>query len=467
MYKRIKTLQKRDLNILINVIMAFIIKGGAVIVSIFTIPAYIRYFDNDTLLGVWFTILSVLSWILNFDFGIGNGLRNRLVETFVVKDYKKARQYISSAYIIITFSALAVALIVYILCPSVNWNLFFNISELYISANVLLKTVRIVLLGILLQFVLRVVTSILYALQHSFVPNLLNLLSSIMLLLFALYSTSKSPEQNIVMLAYANLIAVNLPLLIATIVVFAGKLRNCLPGIKWFKKEYAVDIMKLGGAFLWLQIMAMILFSTNEYLITWFLSPDMVVDYQIYNKIFTLGGVLIALAMTPIWSAVTKAQFEKNYEWIKKLNNRLVLLGIVGICIELVIVPVTQVIINFWLGENAITVNNNYAIIFAISGSLFLWSNIIASMTNGLGELRIQLIFVSLGAIVNIPLAYIGAELLGSYIAIVIANIISITPFCIIQPIWFNHFIKRKIQDTNVIECTNANLTQVTVETVR
>lgn len=450
MLNEIRKLEKRNLDILINVIMAFVIKGGALFVSIFTIPAYMRYFDNRVLLGVWFTILSVLSWILNFDLGIGNGLRNRLVENFVNKDYKKVKEYISSAYIIITLIAMGVALLGYIICPYINWNSFFNIQEKYISTNILLKTVRIVFLGILIQFVLRIITSILYALQRSFVPNLLNLISAIMLLLFVLNATSISAEHNIVMLAYANVITVNLPLLVATIVVFITKLKESLPSVRFFKKEYATDVMKLGGIFFWIQIMGMILFNTNEYLITWFLSPAMVVDYQIYNKIFTLGGVMVSLAMTPIWSAVTKAKVENNYKWIRRLNNKMMLLGVLGICMEIMIVPIMQIIVNFWLGDNAIKVNYLYAIIFAISGSLFLWSSVITSMSNGLGELKVQLIFVTIGALGNIPLAFIGAKMFNSYIAIVIANIISLAPFCIIQPIWFNRFIKKEVRKLDV-----------------
>lgn len=450
MLRRFKNLEKSNLDILINAVMAFIVKGGALFVYIFIIPAYMRYFDNKIILGVWFTILSVLSWILEFDLGIGNGLRNRLVDTFVNKNYLKAKEYISSAYIIITLIAIGIALLGYIICPYINWNLFFNISENYISTNILLKTVRIVLLGILVQFVLRIVTSILYALQHSFIPNLLNLISAIMLLLYVLNSASISAEHNIVMLAYANIITVNLPLLVATIIVFTTKLKECMPSIRLFKTQYATDVMKLGGIFFWIQIMAMILFNTNEYLITWFLSPYMVVDYQIYNKIFTLGGILVSLAMTPIWSAVTKARVENNYKWIRKLYNKLMLLGVLGVCIEIMIVPITQIIINLWLRDNAIKVNYIYAIIFAISGSLFLWSSVVASVSNGLGELRTQLIFVTIGALVNIPLAFIGAKLFQSYIAIVIANIISLAPYCIIQPIWFNRFINEKVKQSDV-----------------
>lgn len=435
MLNRIKTLDKRNLNILINVAMSFTIKGGSLFITLFTLPAYMKYFNNQAMLGVWFTLLSVLSWILFFDLGIGNGLRNKLVDILVSKNYKQAKEYISSAYIIITFFSVSVALLVYVISPYINWNHFFNISEEYISSRILLKTIRIVMLGILLQFVLRIITSILYALQHSFIPSLLNLITSVVLLLFVLNATSISAEYNIVILAYANVIAANLPLVVATIIIFMTKLRGCQPSIKMFNKQYAADIMKLGGVFFWLQIMAMILFNTNEYLITWFLTPSMVVEYQIYNKVFALGGSLVTLAMTPIWSAVTKAKVENDYKWIGRINKKLMMLGGLGITVEMMIVPFMQIVINVWLGDKAIKVNYFYAITFAIYGSVFLWSSVIASISNGLGELKIQFVFVTLGTLVNIPLSFIGAKLLNSYIAIVIANIISLLPFAL-----YSHF---------------------------
>ena len=79
---RLKGISEKNTIIYKNVIGAFAVKGASLILSLFTMPAYMRFFEDEQILGVWFTLLSVLSWILNFDLGIGNGLRNNLTSAW-------------------------------------------------------------------------------------------------------------------------------------------------------------------------------------------------------------------------------------------------------------------------------------------------------------------------------------------------------------------------------------------------
>ena len=63
---------KDERNLLIQIVLAFAVKGLSLIISLFSMPLYIKYFKNDEVLGLWYTILSTLSWIHICDLGLGN-----------------------------------------------------------------------------------------------------------------------------------------------------------------------------------------------------------------------------------------------------------------------------------------------------------------------------------------------------------------------------------------------------------
>ncbi|WP_288222088.1 lipopolysaccharide biosynthesis protein [uncultured Clostridium sp.] len=444
--KKIKDLNLNDNNKLIiyNTAGAFLVKGGALIISLITMPAYIRYFNNQLVLGVWFTLLSVLSWILTFDLGIGNGLRNHLVKSFVENDKEKAKRYISSAYVIIGIIVSVLLPISIFLFRYVNWNIFFNISESIISNKVLNVSVVIVFSGILIQFLLKLITSILYSMQKSALNNFLTLLSSIITLIYVLLAKGSTIYQNLISLAIVNVLAVNIPLFITTIIIFSGKLNECKPQISYYNKKYMKNIMKLGGIFFWVQIMYMVITTTNEFLITWLTSSDMVVEYQVYNKLFSLIGTLFTLALTPIWSAVTKALSENNNKWIIKLYRILKLLALVALICEFAMIPFLKYIVDLWIGKYVIKVNYLYSLIFAVSGSIFIWNGVISSIANGIGKLKIQGVLLTFGAIIKIPLSIVFVNLFNSWIGVIVANIVSMSLYCVIQPIWLNKFLKEK-----------------------
>ena len=174
----VKKIKSNNLNQLIlkNTIGAFLVKGAALVISFLTIPAYMRYFSEQKVLGVWYTILSVLIWVLNFDLGIGNGLRNKLVEAIAKNNKHLMRGYISSAYFMVGVLTIIIALTGLILSHFIPWNSVFNISSDLISPKVMLRVVRSVFLGIMLQFFFRLINSILYALQYSAINNFISLI---------------------------------------------------------------------------------------------------------------------------------------------------------------------------------------------------------------------------------------------------------------------------------------------------
>ena len=444
--KKSEKMSENNKTVLSNIIGAFLVKGMALVISLFTMPAYIKFFNNEVALGLWFTILSVLSWILNFDLGIGNGLRNKLTVTLITNDTEESKKYLSSAYISIGVLCIVISAIFILISPYVNWNTMFNIEDNIVSQNALLMTVKIVFVGIILQLFLKLVTSVLYALQKSAVNNLLSLITSVITLVSVLVIPSGSNDQNVISMAIVYTIAVIFPLLMATMILFAGKkLRNCIPSIRFFRISHAKAVLTLGGVFLFVQLAYMMIMGTNEYMITLLCGNQYVTEYSIYHKLFALGSTVFSLAMTPIWSAVTKALAENNVSWIIRLYKLLLKLSFLGFASIVLLIPFLQFLINIWLKNNAITVNYTYAILFSILGGLMIFNSSLSSIANGLGKLKTQAVCFCIGAVIKIPIAWLLVQLMSSWIGVVWANVIAMGIYCLIQP-WILKFDLIKLQ---------------------
>lgn len=450
--KKIKSNDNTEI-IVKNTVLSGAVKGGSLLISLFTTPAYMHFFNNNEVLGVWFTLLSVLSWILNCDMGIGNGLRNNLVYAIHDKDWNKVKKYISSSYLFMAFIGCIILAIVLIIGKFVSWNKVFNISQDLISPTTMTLLMAILVGSIIVQFVLRLVTSILYALQEAFVPGLLNLFTNIILLGYVLSANLLSRNNNIIALAWVYLIAANLPLVFATVWVFTKKIPYARPSFHDYRKEYAFSILRIGVQFLWLQVIAMVVDNTNDYLISIFINNSAVVEYQVYNRIFYLPVNFMMLLTTSLWSTITKAKAENDWNWLEKSYKKFVLIAFMISGCEFILILPLQFIFNIWLGSKTIPVNYGIAAVFALAGSVMSLRTILSNYSNGLYELKVQMIFMTLGAIVNIPLAYVFSTVTSQYISIVVANIISMIPYCFSQMIWCTRYFKKhKVNSEKVKE---------------
>ncbi|UDM78975.1 MATE family efflux transporter [Vagococcus fluvialis] len=437
-------------NVLMNIGAAFIIKGLALSISLFSMPAYIKYFDNSTILGLWFTILSIVNWMLSFDLGIGNGLRNNLVESITEKNKKTTQEYISSGYIITGLISIIIYSLGTIFIQFANWNNILNISVRMLSSDILRIVIQLAFTGVMLQFFLRLINSILYALQRSSINNFLALITSFSQLLFILLVPSLNPNTNIIMLSVFFVISVNFPLIIATIIIFSKDLKEAKPSLKLYKKEKAIKVISVGGIFFWCQIMFMLITTTNEFFISKITSPSDVVSYQVYNKLFTIIGSLFMLGLTPLWSAITKALVSKDVKWINKVYRNLNYFAILGVLGQFVLILFLQLIVDFWLKGNAIKIDYMNAILFAVYGGLFLYQSILSTIVCGMNEMKIQAIFYTLAVLLKFGILTLYQNNINNWIVIVGVNVLILLPYCMVQPYFIRKSINRKLENNHV-----------------
>ena len=433
--KKIYNIIQRNKELFWNIIGSFGVKGLAMVINILSLPAYLAYFPNQKILGVWFTIISVLNWVLTFDLGIGNGLRNLIVKPLANNDYKKVKEYISTAYVTIGIISLIVGVICSILIKLLDWNNLLNISSKLISSQTLVKSITLILIAVLLQLFLRLIISILYALQKVAVSNLISLISNSVILIFLLTYKNNDASEALILLSVIYITAINIPLIIASFVVFLTYLKKSRPNFRDYKRKYSSSIVKLGLMFLTIQMSLLIINSTNEFIISKFYSPQDVVTYQIYFRIFSVYLILFSLLTIPIWSAITKAYEEGRIQWIKKIYNYLNLVGILFLVLISVTIIFLPDITLFWLGSNTIEIETSTTILIGVYYSIMIFIYAANCIANGLSKLKPQLIINVLAAIIKIPLIIILSKYYNHWNLIIIVNIIIMFPALIIQPI--------------------------------
>ena len=290
----------------------------------------------------------------------------------------------------------------------------------------------------------KLISSVIYAVQKSAINNLLGLFTSIITVSCLYILPSSTNDENLIIMAWVHICAAVLPQLAATIIVFFhNNYKEMAPSFKCFDLHCARSVLSLGGVFLYIQVVYMLIMSTNEYMITAFVGNEFVVEYQIYYRLFTLPATLFALAMTPIWSSVTKAIAQREYIWVKKLYQKAFILGGIFIIGNFLIVALSQFGIDLWLGDESIEVNYFYAASFAILGALMILNCVLSTFANGAGRLKTQSICFTVGAIVKIPTAFAFLALFDSWIAIIWASNIALVVYCIVEIISLKQYMKK------------------------
>lgn len=443
---RLRNTGQNNKIILKNTIGAFVVKGAGLLISVLSMPALIRYFNNNEVLGIWFTMLSMLIWFLNFDLGIGNGIRNQLTKDITLKDEVSAKTTISSGFFSIGIVSIVLIIIGIVLISWIDLNWLFNVSTELLSAQTLRTATIAIFIAIMLRFMLTFVSSIFYSMQKSALNNLLNLLVHVLQLVFVLSFHFPNLEDALVYLAVSYVFITNLPVIIAGIYIFIKPLKQCRPSLNFISKKRVEDIMGIGAVFFTCQILYMIIVNTNEFLVTKLYGASFTAEYSFYYKVTSIVAMLVTLGMTPIWSVVTKALTEKNYIWLNKLYATIKRLGWLIVVFQFLLVPFMQYIMDFWLGKGIVTIKTETAIAFAVFGSVFIISSMLSTIICGMARMKLQTICYSIGVVLKLIVNFSLYKIYPHWDLIVWSNVLVLLPYIIAQIIDLNRFFKYHIK---------------------
>jgi len=414
---------------------SLVLKALSMIISLACTRQYIIFFGNDSVLGVWYAIVSILNWILYFDMGIGNGMRNHIVDSLEKRQYDKVRAYVSNGYIGTVVLSLFIVLGGLIIIRMVDWNQALNISAMTVSAEDLTYMVQISIIGVGVQFALKPVLSVYRAQRKTYVAGYTALATNLMIYIYLHFRTPGSAVLALREFACVYALAINIPLIVVTFIAFTYSFREARPSPRLYEKKLMKSITSLGLGFFVIQIAQLIISSTDSWIITSLYTPDDVVAYQVYYRFFSIALTVYALFSQTVWSSVTKYIAEKNGERIKGLNRMLYMFAIIGGCCCLILALFFKALVAQWMGDVYTNVSVSTAILFALWMTMQMFVNASTALANGASKLKCQAIFVPVAGVLKIILVMILSNIGMDWNAVLVSSAICLIPLLIAQSI--------------------------------
>ncbi len=420
---------KRSIEAKRNIFASFAIKGLSILIGLVLVPLTIDYV-NPTRYGIWLTLSSIIAWFSFFDIGFGNGLRNKLAEARAHGDLTKAQSYISTAYALFALIFASVWIVFLVVNHFVDWSVVLNAPSK--MASELSNLAIIVFSYFCLQFVLKTINIVLLADQKPAKSASFDMIGQ-MISLVIIYFLTKYTQGSLIYLGIALGATPILVLIIASLWLYKHEYRNLRPKISCVHFSDGRNIMGIGIQFFIVQVAALVIFQTNNIVIAQVCGPDSVTVYNIAYKYFGIILMIFMIIMTPFWSAYTDAFVRGDKSWmidtLKKLKMIWVLLSIGG----LVLLALSKYLLWLWIGDKVkipLSVSVTMLLFFLIYTLLALYFHII----NGIGKIRLQLIFYVILAVINLPLIIFMGHRYG-LVGIITGNILTLIPHFVYLPI--------------------------------
>jgi O-antigen/teichoic acid export membrane protein len=430
----------RSIIIKKNIVISVGLRGVSLLIGFLLVPLTLTYL-NPTKYGIWLTLSSIMGWFSFFDIGLGNGLRNKLAEAFALNDSKLAKIYISTTYAILTIIIGGIYLLFLLLNSLLNWTKILNSPPE--MASELSLVVLVVFTFFSIRFILNLIGIILTANQLPAYNNVFSTIGSLIAFI-GIYIITKISHGS---LLYISIIYSSVPVFIllgGSIFFFKKKYKEIKPSIAFVDFKYFTPLASLGMKFFILQIAALVIFATDNLIITQILGPEEVTPYNIAFKYFGIPIMGFTIITTPYWSAVTDANALNDMSWMKNALKKLIriwLLIIVGVIIMLI---ASNSFYLMWIGD-IVHIPFLLSALMALYAIVLTWNSIFGCFVNGIGKIKLQMYEGIIGMIINIPISIFFAKNLDMGSAgVILGTIISLTIGSFLIPIQTVKLIRGK-----------------------
>jgi O-antigen/teichoic acid export membrane protein len=359
--------------------------------SLVTIPLTLKYLGNERF-GLWMSISSVLAMAAFADFGIGNGVLNSVAKAFGSGDGDSIRRTVASGFAVLSSIAAAILILFFSIYPFVAWDRVFRVTSPIARAEAG-PAMAVFVVCFALNISMDVVQRVQLGLQQGYRYGMWQLSASAVALLGVLGGIWLHVSLPVLVIAFAGA-----PVFATSLntVHFFGFLRPDLrPSLRLISREVISRIVRLGGLFFVLQLVASLASSADNFIIARMLGAVMVPEYSIPQRLFTTLSMMSGMLVSGLWPAYGEAIASGDLDWVRRTLKRsmwsVFLLSSVAAGVMLML---ARTLLHLWVGSR---INPPFVLLLGLA----LWmimdccGNAFAMFLNGASIMRFQIVVAS------------------------------------------------------------------------
>ena len=395
-------------------------RSVALLVNAVTLPLTIRYL-GPLQYGIWVTISTTVVMLAVMDLGVANTLTNMISHAYAMDDRAAAQRYYATAFWISTGISAVLALISLILWPHMNWGSLFHLHDPALTHEVSL-CVAVALGFFLLSLPLNLVHRILSGYQQTQITNYFNLLSNTLALTAILVVIKLHGSLLTLMLMYSG--SLLLGSIGLNIWVNLWDRRWIIPSPQFIRRAAIGDLMSSGLGFFVLQLAGIVVFNSDNLIITHYLGAADVTPYSVTWRLASYAALLQTAVLPSLWPAYSEAYARGDFDWVRRMFWNTVRVAMSAVAIAVLILTICGKWLIRWYAGSAAVPSTLLLLTICVWTLLSAGMDLEACLLAAINRIRTQGILSVVAAVLNIFFSIYLVKKLGS-LGVILGTILS------------------------------------------
>lgn len=382
-------------------------KGAAMLLVLAGISWTLPYLGEERF-GAWMAILSIATVLSFLDFGVGNALTNHVAKA-LVQGHPQARSALTGGLLVVALISLVICFTLNLAHSYIPWSRLFKTESLSLLQEIE-QTVRWFYVLFACFLFSNAVIKAYAGMQRAHIAN------TVQIVIFAVAIVS------LYILSFQEvgipvLLAVTLsPVCISGLLLMAQLIRQRYFGFSGAVaalKLHAPEVLSVGGLFFVLQIAVIVGWGGDSLIISSTIGLAAVASFALAQRVFQFVSQPFAILNAPFWPAYVDAKTKGNYNYIKQLFRRSILLSGIGGGLGVIVMALISPWVFDFLSNHRIHVNPLFIWLFALWVFLEITGNALSMFLNGVGVVKVQVVLACFFVLIVLPLKFILVDRYG------------------------------------------------------